>query len=240
MNQFGKTQNKAGQSSASRRGIEGCPLTNLKKWGNKEMEEIRAICRSDSPWASLVVLVRKKMEVCDFVLIYISWMLEQLRMHIVYQELNSLLIVWMAPGSFSCRDLKLGYWQVKLDNGSIPMMTFTLGPLGVYKSVRMPFGLTNAPATFQRLMESCLEILHLNWCIIYLDNIIINSMNPKEHLERLQGAFERLTWIEIKTQQMCLLEGLHIWGRVASKTPRVFWETQRTELDGTSTYWHGL
>ena len=36
------------------------------------------------------------------------------------------------------------------------LTTFTVGPLGCYKCERMPFGLTNAPATFQRLMQSCL------------------------------------------------------------------------------------
>ena len=39
------------------------------------------------------------------------------------------------------------------------------------KNSGMPFGLTNAPATFQRLMESCLRKLHQNWCILYLDDI---------------------------------------------------------------------
>ena len=62
-------------------------------------------------------------------------------------------------------------------------MAFTIGPLGFYECVRMPFGLTNAPAMFQRLMETCLGELHLNWCIIYLDDIIIFSKTPQEHLK---------------------------------------------------------
>ena len=49
----------------------------------------------------------------------------------------------------------------------------------------MPFGLTNAPAIFQHLMETCLGNLQFQWCIIYLDDIIIFAATPKEHLERL-------------------------------------------------------
>ena len=56
----------------------------------------------------------------------------------------------------------------------------------------MPFGLTNAPATFQRLMESCLSELHLNWCIIYLDDIIVFSRTPEEHLHRLKAVISKL------------------------------------------------
>ena len=93
---------------------------------------------------------------------------------------------------FTSLDLKSGYWQVELDNDSIPLTAFLVGPLGFYECVRMPFALTNTPATFQRLMESCLGKLHLNWCIIYLDNIIIQAQTPEEHLERLEGVFEKL------------------------------------------------
>ena len=70
-----------------------------------------------------------------------------------------------------------------MDEDSIPLTAFTVGPLGFYESVRMPFGLTNAPATFQRLMESCLGDLHLKYCIIYLDHIIIFSKTPGEHIK---------------------------------------------------------
>ena len=67
-----------------------------------------------------------------------------------------------------------------------------MGPLGFYECERMLFGLTNAPTTFQRLMESCLGDLHLNWCIIYLDDVIVFSKTPKDHIERLRGVFHKL------------------------------------------------
>ena len=72
------------------------------------------------------------------------------------------------------------------------MTAFTVGPLGHYRCERMPFGLTNAPATFQRLMETCLEDLHLKWCIIYLDDVIIFSDSPEDHLVRLRAVLEKL------------------------------------------------
>ena len=66
-----------------------------------------------------------------------------------------------------------------MDKMSKQLTAFTVGLLGFYKCERMPFGLNNSPATFQRLMESCLGDLHLNWCIVF-------SKTPKEHIERLR------------------------------------------------------
>ena len=62
----------------------------------------------------------------------------------------------------------------------------------------MPFGLLNTPATFQRLMESCLGELHLNWCIIYLDGIIVFSQTPEENVQRLNAVFIKLRASSLK------------------------------------------
>ena len=93
---------------------------------------------------------------------------------------------------FSTLDLKSGYWQVELEEDAKPLAAFTMGPLVFWKCERMPFGLTNAPATFQRLMKSSLGELHLSWCIIYLDDIILFSQTPEEHPVRLQVVFDKL------------------------------------------------
>ena len=79
-----------------------------------------------------------------------------------------------------------------MDEESKPLTAFTVGPLGFYECERMPFGLTNAPATFQRLMETCLGDLNLHWCIIYLDDIVIFSKDLASHLERLEAVFQKL------------------------------------------------
>ena len=49
-------------------------------------------------------------------------------------------------------------------------------------------------------MERCVGELHLNWCIIYLDDIIVFSKTPEEPLKRLQGVFEKLAKAGLKLE----------------------------------------
>ena len=156
------------------------------------MLEIGAIRKLNSPWASAVVLVRKKdgslrlcIHLCQLNACTIKDAYSLPRIEETLDCLGGSII-------FTSLDLKSGYWQVEMDEMSKQLTAFTVGPLGFYKCERMPFGLTNAPATFQRLMESCLGDLHLNWCIIYLDDIIVFSKTPAEHIERLRRVFAKL------------------------------------------------
>ena len=92
---------------------------------------------------------------------------------------------------FSSLNLKSGYWQVEKEEDSKALTAFTVGPLGFYECECMPFGLTNATATFQQLMQSCLGNLHLCYCIIYLDDVIVISKTPEKHVFRLTAVFEK-------------------------------------------------
>ena len=156
----------------------------------KEMIQVGAIRRSNSPWANAVVLVRKKDGSLHFCID-----LRKLNARMI-KDAYSLPCIDKTLGClggaviFTSLDLKSGYWQVEMDEES--------KALGFYECERMPFGLTNAPATFQHLMESCLGELHLNWCIIYLDDITVFFKTPEEHLKRLWGVFDKLAKAGLK------------------------------------------
>ena len=87
---------------------------------------------------------------------------------------------------------------MELDEKSIPCTTFPVGPLRFYECVRMPFGLTNAAATFQRFTETCLGDLHLQWCIIYLGDVIVFTKSLEEHQDHLEAVFEKLAKAGLK------------------------------------------
>ena len=64
-------------------------------------------------------------------------------------------------------------------------------PFGSFKWLRMPMGLTGSPNTFQNLMENILVGLTSKSCVPYLDDCIIFSRTPEEHVSRLRKVFQR-------------------------------------------------
>ena len=63
-------------------------------------------------------------------------------------------------------------------------------PFGKFEYVKVPFGLAQAPAYFQELMTGILK--DFPFAIAYLDDIIIFSKTPQEHLSNIQMVFEKL------------------------------------------------
>ena len=164
----------------------------------KEMLDLGVIRKSQSPWSSSIVLVRKKDGKLRFCIDLRKLNLRTVKDNYSLPKIEHHLDQLIGAEWFSTLDLKSGYWQVELTEESKPYTAFTCGPLGFYECELMPFGASNAPATFQRLMENCLGDLNLAWCVVYLDDIIIYGKTPEEHLERLAAVFEKLKQAGLK------------------------------------------
>ena len=146
---------------------------------------------SVSSWASLVTIVPK----AD----------GSPRFCIDYRRLNSVTtpdsyplphiadICDLIGGSqiFSTLDLKSGYWQIEMDEQSIPKTAFRCHR-GLFEFLRLPFGLRIGPAAFKRIMDTVLGDLLGKVYLVYLDDIVIFSANQEEHLHHIQLVFERL------------------------------------------------
>ena len=92
---------------------------------------------------------------------------------------------------FSTLDLLSGYWQVGLTDYARLKPAFTVRG-GLYLWNVMPFDLSNALGTFERLMETVLQGLHWNACLVFLDDIVIFGRTEEELRQRMDIVFDRL------------------------------------------------
>ena len=164
----------------------------------QEMLDLRAIRPSNSPWASAIVLVGKKDGRSRFCIDLRRLNNRTIKDAYSLPKIESILDSLIGAQIFSTLDLKAGYWQVEMAEECKAYTAFTCGPLGFYECDTMPFGATNVPATFQRLMHDCLGNLNMNWCIVYLDDIIIFSDSKEEHLKILEAVFQNLAAAGLK------------------------------------------
>lgn len=152
----------------------------------QSMLELGVIETSESPYASPVVLVRKKDGTNRFC--------------IDYRKLNKVTLFDPEPMPkpddiytklkgdryFTKIDLCKGYWQVIVRAEDRPKTAFITPDNGVYQFRRMPFGLMNSPATFNRLMRKLLKGMdHID---SYIDDVLIHTKTWSDHI-RILGEF---------------------------------------------------
>ena len=146
---------------------------------------------STSPWASPVVMVKKKDG---------GW-----RMCVDYRRLNTAtkfdcfplprldeaLDAFSGAVVFSSLDLAMAYHQVPVAPQDVEKTAF-ITHMGLFEMAKMPFGLCNAPSTYQRLMSIVLQGLIGRICLAYLDDVIVFSKRKSDHLDDLREVFVRV------------------------------------------------
>ncbi|CAI5680231.1 unnamed protein product [Oreochromis niloticus] len=157
----------------------------------KELLDAGIIKESQSPFASPVVLVRKKNGSIRLCIDYRKLNARTIRDAYALPNIEETFAALSGAKWFSVMDLKSGYYQVEMAEEDKPKTAFTC-PLGFFEFNRMPQGVTNAPSTFQRLMERCVGDLHLNEVLVFLDDLIVFSDTLEQHEARLMKVLNRL------------------------------------------------
>ena len=159
---------------------------------------------SASPWASPIVLVRKKDGTARFCIDYRR--LKSITRKDAYPlpRIDETLDTLHGSYWFSTLDLLSGYWQVEVAESDRPKTAFSTTE-GHDQFRVMPFGLCNAPATFQRLMDMVLAGLQWKECLVYLDDVIVLCRMFDEHIGNLKSVLQRVreSNLRLKLSKCC-------------------------------------
>ena len=161
----------------------------------RDMQDQGVITPSHSPWASPVVLVKKKDGSIRFCVDYRSLNAVTKADQFPIPRIDDLLDQLGKAKYFSTLDLASGYWQVQMHPGSAEKTAF-ITHQGLFEFNVMPFGLRNAPAVFQRLMQRVLAGLNPedgpDFVSVYLDDVLVFSETLEEHLRHLSLVINRI------------------------------------------------
>ena len=145
---------------------------------------------SSSPWASPIVLVKKKDGSYRFCVDYRKLNAVTKKDAYPLPRVDDLLDALKGSCMFSTMVLRSGYWQVSVEPRDKEKTAFVT-PDGLWEFCRMPFGVSNGCATFQRAIEIVLSGLTYETCLCYFDDVIIPSSNLQEHCKRLSSVLTR-------------------------------------------------
>ena len=155
----------------------------------EQMLDMGVIRKSDSPYSSPIVIVRKKdgsNRICiDFRRVNKLSRFDSepmIRPQDIFSRISQ-------DKYYSKFDMTKGYWQIPMRKQDIAKTSFVT-PDGCYEFVKMPFGLMNSGATFTRMMRRLLEgvrnVEH------YIDDCLVHTESWEQHMETLREFLGRV------------------------------------------------
>ena len=111
---------------------------------------------SNSPWASPLMMVRKKDSSLRFCVDFRQLNAATVKDAHPLPRIDDLLDALHGAKWFSTLDLKSGYWQVPITEQDKAKTAFRISSGQLFEFNQVPFGLCNAPATFSHLMDRVL------------------------------------------------------------------------------------
>ena len=163
----------------------------------EKLQQNNIIEPSAGPWASNIVVVRRKDG--------------RLRLCVDYRAVNSRTYHDSYPlpnveatfdalsgASWFCTlDLRAGYHNIPVAEEDCDKTQF-ITRRGTWRWRLMPFGLSTAPGTFQRLMDLVMSGLTYESVLVYLDDLIIIGSSFEQLAERLEVVLARLRAANLK------------------------------------------
>jgi len=95
-------------------------------------------------------------------------------------------------------DAYFGYNQIRMHPSDEDKTTFTTSR-GIYCYKVMFFGLRKAGATFQQMVNKVFKDLVRDTMEVYVDGMLVKSVQHTEHLQHLDKAFNLLRQYEVNS-----------------------------------------
>lgn len=175
------------------------PAPRLFRYSPTEVDEMRRqvtdllekglIQPSCSPFGAPVLFAKKKDGTLRMCLDYRALNRVTVRNSYPLPRIDDLIDRLSGSKVFSSLDLLSGYHQLLLRESDVPKSAFRT-PFGSFEWKVLSFGLTNAPSVFQSAMNRMLA--DLPFVVVYLDDILIHSRTPEEHVEHVRVVLDRL------------------------------------------------
>ena len=141
------------------------------------------------PPDKLVTAKREFEEMIRLGVIELSYSEWSSALHITWYHIYRIISSASWGQYFSKIDLARAYYQIPVEPSDIHKTAVTT-PFGLFNFTRTPFGLRNSGQTFQRVIDYVTR--GLNLVFVYLDDLLVTSVDHRTHKKHLKILFTRL------------------------------------------------